>query len=137
VTETPGAGTSSRGGAETGGVASLAGAGGDEASAGAPADVCGAAALACIESIEQTDAVQPLSDATQACCDVVLAAIALPPQLSAECFANVNTRFMQGGARQQCCHDPSTWQQPACTPWGPPVPPEFSRAMLQAWSLAA
>lgn len=136
----PNAGMASNAGSETGGVASVAGAGGDEASAGAPADVCGAAAHACLTQLEQTPQ-QPPTDATKACCDVVIASLdqlrqELQPE-EAECYNGVESRFMMPPVRNQCCHDPSTWVHVACTPWGPPVPPELSADALRAWSLAA
>jgi hypothetical protein len=136
ATETPTAGmTATSAGSEAGGMASIAGAGGDDASAGAPADVCGAAAHACLTQLEQTT-MEPPSAATKACCDVVIATLE-QPELDAICFDSVNTRFLSGGARHECCADQSTWVHRACTPWGPPVPPELTRAALQKWSLAA
>ncbi len=121
---------------EVGGMANAAGAN-DESSAGAPAQTCVAAAETCLTTLEQTTAVQPPSAATQACCETVLQAISLPQQLSNECFDSLNTRFMQPGVRPLCCTDPSSWSHQACTPWGPPVPPELSRDALLAWGAAA
>lgn len=134
----PSAGTASGGVIEVGGMASAAGAGGEPASAGAPADVCGNAAFACVTTLEETPPEDPLSDASKACCDTILArldVVRLDP--GAACFDDLDHVFMGSPARSKCCHDPSTWQNPACTPWGPPVPPELSREALLEWSLAA
>lgn len=136
ASETPTAGmTATSAGSEAGGMTSIAGAGGDEASAGAPADVCGAAAHACLTQLEQTT-MEPPSAATKACCDTVIATLE-QPELDPICLDSVNRRFLSGGVRHECCADQSTWVHQACTPWGPPVPPELSRAALQTWSLAA
>ena len=134
ASEAPTAGMASSGGAEVGGMAAVAGAGGEEASAGAPADVCGAAAHACLAQLEQTIQ-EPPSAATKACCDTVIATLEQLQPSDAVCFNSVNARFQRGGVRAECCTDQSTWVHQACAPWGPPVPPELSRAAL--WSLAA
>ena len=134
ASEVPTAGMASSGGAEVGGMAAVAGAGGEEASAGAPADVCGAAAHACLAELEQTIQ-EPASAATKACCDTVIATLEQLQPSDAVCFNSVYGRFQRGGVRAECCSDQSTWQYRACAPWGPPVPPELSRAAL--WSLAA
>jgi hypothetical protein len=123
---------------EAGGMASAAGAGGEPASAGAPADVCGKAAAACVTKLGQQPFEEAPSDATKACCETILARLdELRVEPGAACFDHLDQDFMQSPARRQCCKDPSTWQNPACTPWGPPVPPEVSREALLAWSLAA
>ena len=132
--ETPTAGMASNGGSEVGGMATVAGAGGEDASAGAPADVCGAAAHACLTQLEQTT-LEPPSAATKACCDTVIATLEQLQPTDVACFNSVNVRFQHGGVRAECCTDQSTWVHQACTPWGPPVPPELSRAA--SWSLAA
>jgi hypothetical protein len=136
-TETPSAGTTAGGGVDMGGMAAIAGAGGEEASAGAPAEVCRAAAQACLTQLEQTTP-EPPSAADKACCDTVIATLeelwqAMPRDV---CFDAIETRF-RGAVRSECCADKSTWVYRACTPWGPPVPPELSREALQRWSLAA
>jgi hypothetical protein len=135
-TETPSAGTAA-GGVEMGGMAAIAGAGGDEASAGAPAEVCRAAAQACLTQLEQTTP-EPPSAADKACCDTVIATLEELWQTTPRdaCFATIETRF-RGAVRAECCADKSTWVYRACTPWGPPVPPELSREALQRWSSAA
>lgn len=136
-----GGGTASTGGVNVGGLASAAGANdvssAGEASAGAPTQSCAPAAETCLTTLEQTTPTPTPSAATKACCETVLQAIELPPRLSNQCFDSVNTRFMQGTVRSQCCSDPSTWQQQACTPWGPAVPPELSLEALLQWSAAA
>jgi hypothetical protein len=132
--------TGTAGGAsvETGGMASGAGAGGEPGSAGAPADVCGNAASACVAKLGEQPFEETPSDATIACCETILARLdELRAEPGAACFDHLDQDFMQSPARRQCCKDQSTWQNPACTPWGPPVPPGFSRAALRAWSLAA
>lgn len=134
----PSAGTASGGVSEVGGMANAAGAGGEPASAGAPADVCGSAAAACLTTLEQIPREETPTDASKACCDTILARLdelRLDPGVA--CFDDFDDRFMGSPARWTCCHDPSTWQNPACTPWGPPVPPELSRDALLEWSLAA
>jgi hypothetical protein len=136
-TETPSAGTAAGGGVEVGGMAATPGAGGEQASAGAPAEVCRAAAQACLTQLEQTTP-EPPSAADKACCDTVIATLeelwqAMPRDA---CFDAIETRF-RGAVRTECCADKSTWVYRACTPWGPPVPPELSREALQRWSSAA
>lgn len=136
------AGTTSGEVVEVGGMANAAGAppgaAGESSSAGAPADVCGNAAAACVTKLgEQTFEEMP-SDATKACCETILARLdELRLDPGAACFDHLDQDFMASPARRQCCKDQSTWQNPACTPWGPPVPPELSREALLAWSLAA
>lgn len=137
ATEMPIAGTASHGGSDVGGMSTTAGAGGEEASAGAPAEVCRAAAQACLTQLEQATP-EPPSAADQACCDTVIATLeemwqAMPRDA---CFESIDARF-RGAVRTECCADKSTWVYRACTPWGPPVPPELSPEALQRWSLAA
>ena len=127
---------------EAGGMANAAGApagaAGEPGSGGAPADVCGNAAAACVIKLGQQTFEEAPSDATKACCETILARLdELRLDPGAACFDNLDRDFMASPARRHCCKDPSTWQNPACTPWGPPVPPELSRHALQAWSLAA
>ena len=123
---------------EAGGLASAAGAGGEPGSAGAPADVCGNAAAACVAKLGEQTFEETPSEATKACCETILARLdELRVDPGAACFDHLDQDFMASPARRQCCNDQSTWQNPACTPWGPPVPPELSREALLAWSLAA
>ncbi|HEX2872109.1 MAG TPA: hypothetical protein VHP33_12650 [Polyangiaceae bacterium] len=132
------AGTAGGASVEVGGMASAAGAGGEPGGAGAPPDVCGNAAAACVTKLGEQPFEETPSDATNACCETILARLdELRLEPGAACFDHLDQDFMQSPARRQCCKDPSTWQNPACTPWGPPVPPEISREALQAWSLAA
>ena len=53
------------------------------------------------------------------------------------CWQDLNGRLMTSAARNLCCNSPETWQVSACTPWGPPVPPELPEEALAAWELAA
>ena len=124
------------GGAAMGGLTSLSGAAGGEAFAGAPGLSCDAAAEACLTTLEQT-LQQPVTAATTACCDTVIATLDQLRPADAVCYDSINTRFLRGGARTGCCADPSTWVHQACAPWGPPVPPELTQDALLAWSLAA
>lgn len=125
--------------AETGGVANAAGAGqaGEPASAGAPAEVCGGAVDACLTLLAQEPAGATLNDVGKACCETVAAGLDELRLSTAECFDDLEQRFMTMPARSICCRDQATWVHLACTPWGPPVPPELSAEGLQAWSLAA
>lgn len=124
---------------ETGGVANAAGAGqaGEPASAGAPAEVCGGAVDACLTQLEQELPTEALSDAGKACCQTVIVGFDDLRMNGAECFNDLDRRFMSSGVRRLCCADQATWSHPACTPWGPPVPPELSAEQLRAWSLVA
>lgn len=124
---------------ETGGVANAAGAGGvgEPASAGAPAEVCGGAVDACLTQLEQEPPGSTLSDAGKACCDTVVVGFDELRLGNAECFGDLDRRFMSSGVRQRCCADQATWSHLACTPWGPPVPPELSPEALRQWSLVA
>jgi hypothetical protein len=138
VTEMPIGGMASHGGSAGDGMTETAGAGGEQASAGAPADVCGtAAAHACLTQLEQVRP-EPPSAADKACCDTVIATLEELWQATPRdaCFEDVDARF-QGAVRTECCADQSTWVHRACTPWGPPVPPEVSREALRLWSLTA
>jgi hypothetical protein len=137
ATEMPIAGMASHGSSDVGGMTTTAGAGGEEASAGAPAEVCRAAAQACLTQLEQTTP-EPPNAGDKACCDTVIATLeelwqAMPRDA---CFESIDARF-QGAVRTECCADKSTWVYRACTPWGPPVPPELSHEALRKWSLAA
>lgn len=137
TTEQPTAGMAAGGGLDVGGMAAIAGAGGEDATAGAPTDVCGAAAHACLNQLEQTSP-EPPTEADKACCDTVIATLEELWQATPRdaCFEGIEARF-RGAVRTECCVDQSTWVYRACTPWGPPVPPEFSPEALRAWSLAA
>ena len=118
---------------ETGGVANAAGAGqaGEPASAGAPAEVCGGALDACMTQLEHELPGPTLSDAGKACCDTVVVGFDELRLGNAECFGELDSRFMGSGVRRLCCADQATWTHLACTPWGPPVPPEFSADALR------
>ena len=90
--------------------------------------------------LEQEPPGAPLSDAGEACCDTVVVGFDDLRLSNAECFGDLNRRFMASGVRGRCCSDQATWSHLACTPWGPPVPPELSAEsaeLLRAWSLAA
>jgi len=124
---------------DAGGLASAAGAGqaGESSSAGAPGEVCGDAVAACLTLIEPELASQESSDAGKACCDTIISGLDDLRLAGAPCYGDLDRRFMSSGVRQRCCADQATWIHPACTPWGPPVPPELPAAALRAWSLAA
>lgn len=142
----------SSGGAGTGGMASggatsadggaseaNAGGGGDGA-AGAPGtSACGAEVAACLDTLAQADVEQPFTPIELACCQTVIDGLTelSNPSEPAECFLTLNTTFMRSAARGVCCADAETWEQRACTPWGPPVPPELPLALLRAWEAAA
>jgi hypothetical protein len=140
-----GAGTAgTTGETDTGGVDNAGGVGqaGEAASAGAPAAICGEAVDACLtlleqELLEQEPPGAPLSDAGKACCDTVVVGFDDLRLSNAQCFGDLDRRFMVSGVRGRCCSDQATWSHLACTPWGPPVPPELPAELLRAWSLAA
>ena len=123
------------GGAAMGGQASVSGGAGEEASAGAPGVSCDAAAEACLTTLEQS-LQQPVTAATTTCCDTVIATLDRLQLADPVCHNSIDARFLRGGARTECCTDPSTWVHQACTPWGPPVPPELTRDALVAWRAA-
>jgi len=107
------------------------------AGAGSPALVCGGDALACLSLLEGLEPAAPLDDAGSACCLSVRKALLELPAADAECYRDLSSRFQKAPGRSTCCADPSTWLEIACTPWGPPVPPELSPSLLASWAAVA
>ncbi|HXK17605.1 MAG TPA: hypothetical protein VNG33_07375 [Polyangiaceae bacterium] len=122
-------------GTSSGGVSSAEGGGAGEASAGSTDAICGGELDACLTLLAQGSTSQP--DSTMACCHSVLTN-ATNGELSYVCLGEIGKLFTQSAGRSVCCNDPLSWQlYPACTPWGPPVPPELSLATLHEWLAAA
>lgn len=132
------------GGGETGPVSQ----GGSEqaagGSAGAPAmnscelvDPC----LTLLEGLNLTFSDPLPSAAAKECCTVAFDV--LGDFATTECGEMDETlwqrrsRFMLAGAHSSCCAELNAWGDSACTPWGPPVPPELSLEALLAWEAAA
>lgn len=131
---TPGiGGTSSPGGTDAAGQSP----GGTEGEAGAPALACGASVLDCLSALEMVERGALLDETGMACCVTVRAGLIELKQESAECYLGIAKRFQSAPARQACCKDPSTWDETACAPWGPPVPPELRLEVLRAWAAVA
>jgi hypothetical protein len=130
---TPEVGGTAHGGASTAGQAS----GGSEAEAGAPAQACGANVLDCLSVLEMVERGVPLDEVSSACCVSVRGGLVELKQAGAECYLEIAHRFQSAPARQACCKDPSTWQETACAPWGPPVPPELRLDLLPDWAAVA
>lgn len=121
---------------ETGGMAL----GGEPATGGSPAggststSICGEPVEACMKTIEGLAWDAKPSEAEQACCSLVIDAIG--QQFGEACGSDLFGRFQSATGRGACC-SPDTWNNPACTPWGPPVPPELPLDALLAWGVAA
>jgi hypothetical protein len=139
------AGKASIGGA--GGGTGPAGQGGSEqaaGSAGAPAtnrcelvDPC----LTLLEGLNLTFSDPLPSTAAKECCALALDVIgdfaATECGQMDEMWWKRRSRFMLAGAHSACCTELSAWSNSACTPWGPPVPPELSLEALLVWEAAA
>ena len=134
-------GTGALGGQPTGGMASAGTAaqndggtsdGGEPstASGGAPADLC-----ACKALLTDVKAGEALSSEAKVCCQAVIDVYLTEVVTRQACWADFS--WFSLPAHQQCCTTLDAWQQPACTPWGPPVPPEAPLAALLNWELAA
>lgn len=121
------------GGASAGGQAS----GGSEAEAGGGQKACGANVLDCFSVLQAVERGAPLSETGNACCVSVRQSLVELRQADSECYNQLRLRFEATPARQACCKDPSTWAEPACTPWGPPVPPGLPPEFLQSWAAVA
>jgi hypothetical protein len=125
-----------------GGVASLGGSpDGGSADGGdgpvKPIDTCGAVD-ACLNRLDAQAPSAPLDDVDRACCQTVIDGLtSLQAPEFAECWPDLNGRFMLSARHQACCGTLQAWQVPACTPWGPPVPPELAEDALSAWEAAA
>jgi hypothetical protein len=133
---------SSGGSAVEGGVASLGGSpegGSSEGGEGSTVPLNSCDALnTCLTHIEASMPAAPLNDADQACCQAMIDNLKDHQVAMADaCWADLNGRLMTSPARSLCCNSPDTWQVSACTPWGPPVPPELPEGALAAWEAAA
>jgi hypothetical protein len=105
--------------------------GGAAGSSGEAPSVC-----ACTATLAEVKPGEALSSDALACCQVVIDAYLTPAVQEEACWFDFQW-FVQP-AHQQCCAAISdAWQQPACTPWGPPVPPEAPLSALLDWELAA
>jgi hypothetical protein len=89
---------------------------------------------------------QPLPSAARACCEMVVNELkGLEPPSGegpwgiSECGAKIETRFEHTSVTMKCCQETDfpPIRSLACTPWGPPVPPELPLMALEAWELAA
>jgi hypothetical protein len=117
-------------------------------SAGEPAlDQC-SPVEACMTVLEtvQVPWDQPLPSAARACCEMLVSELKPiePPSGEgqwgiSECGARIETRFEHTSVTMKCCQETGfpPIRSLACTPWGPPVPPELPLAALEAWELAA
>ena len=124
------AGAATSGGA-AGGMASTAEAGSaGEATSGEPLDSCACQAL--LASVQEGDA---LSSDAQACCQTMFADWLKPTATDAQCSSKLE--WFASAAHTQCCNVLKAWQEPACSPWGPPVPPELPFEALLEWEAAA
>ena len=143
------------GGVATGGVPTTAGgsgSGGDTA-----ASEAGSAGSSVIDSCQPVEACmtvlegvelqpgQALSNDELGCCRLVVSELQplnlgsdAPLEVS-ECGERIEPRFGRTPVTMQCCQETSwpTIRSLACTPWGPPVPPELPRDALAAWEMAA
>lgn len=130
------ASTAPEGGSDSGGTtAGAAGAAEGGEGPGALGDPC-SVMTACMDRLDG-DALLA-TPGTIPCCQVVIDGLMeLRDQLGIECWADLNGRFLTSMAHQTCCTALNQWQQPACTPWGPPVPPELPESALLSWGAAA
>jgi hypothetical protein len=129
--------TTPEGGNDVGGNATAGTAGAAEGGdgPGAPTDPC-SAMTACMDRLD-ADALLA-TPGTIPCCQMVIDGLMeLRDQISIECWVDLNGRFLMSKAHQTCCTALSEWEQPACTPWGPPVPPELPESALLGWGAAA
>lgn len=117
-------------GASSGGAA---GAGGAKGSAWACEDL-----NACVELLTERLAASsdPLPDdaTTVACCGAMIEP-SWPPSADLQCTAELLPRSWPTQAK--CCELLRYPRGPVCTPWGPPVPPEFGREQLLLWEATA
>ena len=81
-----------------------------------------------------------------ACCEMVVQELKPlePPSGEgpwgiSECGGKIERRFELTPVSMECCRENGypPIRSGACTPWGPPVPPELSIEALEAWELAA
>lgn len=78
----------------------------------------------------------PLEPDALACCQTLVGALDAsdPLGIDMDCRAELDGRL--NAVRFPCC-PALDFQGQACTPWGPPVPPELDLEQLLAWSAAA
>lgn len=138
-------GGSSMGGASTGGSSMLGGAGAtatnEAGSAGSP-ELSGCEAIdACMKSLAGLDFGDPLPDAAaERCCATIIQGLSRP---SADgqplaCGPELSSDFFALPAHQACCTSVAgAWGDPACSPWGPPVPPALPEGALLSWRAVA
>jgi hypothetical protein len=98
-----------------------------------------------LEAIELEPA-EALPSGARACCELVVKELApleppsgVEPWGISECGARIEQRFEEMPAKARCCQE-TGWpplSSLACTPWGPPVPPELPVDALLAWEAAA
>jgi len=137
--------TAASGGAATGSAGAseaLGGAPGQGGAAGAAplsceAELLGPACLPVLDDLAQHQPEQVAATQLRCCKTLVDTIDALnlsQPEAWPECGADLDTRFE--GVRSTCCQN-LQWQGLACTPWGPPVPPELGLQQLLSWQGAA
>jgi hypothetical protein len=128
--------TNAMGGLASAGTAT-GGEAGEPAVGGAASEVCGGAIDACLTSLEKLQFGDSLTAANLHCCKTALDGLMELQAAAAECYWPLDSRFLSMPAHQQCCVELDAWQQSACTPWGPPVPPELALDTLIEWEAAA
>ena len=128
------------GGQPTGGTASAGSAaqseggtsdGGEPNTAGGGA---GPSLCACTALLANVKTGDTLSDDAKLCCQTAIDGFLSPEAEDQACWADL--QWFSSPAHQLCC-TVDTWQHPACTPWGPAVPPELPLAALLEWEAAA
>jgi hypothetical protein len=133
---------SSGGSVNAGGSSMVASAGmtavSEAGAAGAPEpDGCEAIA-ACLTSLGGLDFDDPLpDDAAKRCCSTLIWGLSQNSYNRQECAPQANGDFFSLPAHATCCTAVNGWGYQACTPWGPPVPPELPRGALLAWRAVA
>jgi hypothetical protein len=126
-----GGGTPLGGMASLGGTASAAGAGSaGEPNGGAAPDSC-----ACTALLASVKSGEVLSSDAKVCCQTIFADYFKPPTMHEQCSSKLD--WFLSPAHDACCNALNAWQVSACTPWGPPVPPELALAALLEWEAAA
>jgi hypothetical protein len=136
-----GSGAGNAGGDAGSTTASAAGESSEGGAGTTPQTACEAVAT-CLGALEAMTFAsgEPLPSAAAECCQVVIEGLSAPSEAAVcdpETLRALDSRFMGSRERSACCADPDTWQQRACTPWGPAVPPELPLQALAAWELAA
>jgi hypothetical protein len=116
--------------ATVGGMASTAEAGSAGEASSEPLDSC--ACQAVLESVKEGDV---LSSDAKACCEKAFADYLKLPETNEQC--SIRQEWFSLPAHQQCCTTLNAWEESACTPWGPPVPPELPFEALLEWEAAA